>query len=143
MAIRRPSIYSPQWLYQDFSYLTDGDDQYRFIQVKWDGKDFKRLSETFDFSNPPFVGTEQRGGPIVAQLDYKLTNKIVTVEDWQVNWRDEWPLRLAVNYLVNCLYPMKGGYVVRAPKEAYAFWVSEQFIPLTNDDSDPYVYQIQ
>jgi hypothetical protein len=121
--------------------------------VKWDGEVVTRVSQSFDYSDPPYVGPEQRGGSIVAQLDYTLSdNKIITITDWFVNFRDEWPLRLGVNYLTQCLYPAQKNYVTRvagdevynqageaiqiANRDPYAFWVSEQFFPLTNSPND-------
>jgi hypothetical protein len=140
MAIRRPSINAIGWLYQDFLYTTDGVEQQRYIQVKYDGDPYTVNSETFDYSNPPYSNADQRGGNIVAQLDYSVVGKSVTIEDWDCNWRDEWPLRLAVNYVRQCLYPNSKGFVVRVIKdEAYAFWASEQFFPLTNTPGD-YLY---
>ena len=155
MAIRRPGINSPTWLFQDFLYVEEGEKQYRYVQVKWDGEIFERVSQSYDFSDPPYVGPEQRGGSIVAQLDYTLEGKLVTITDWEVNWRDEWPLRLAVNYLSQCLYAPYAGYVLRVSqnevynqngdaisvptKDAYAFWVSERFNPITNIPGD-YLY---
>jgi hypothetical protein len=158
MAIRRPSINSPTWLFQDFLYQESellGGPELRYLQVKWDGEVYTRVSQSFDYSNPPYVGPEQRGGDIVAQVDYTIQGKIITINDWEVNWRDEWPLRLAVNYLVQCLYPAERGYVTRvaggevynqagepiavAGRDPIAFWVSEQFFPVTNLPND-YLY---
>ena len=132
MAIRRPSINSPTWIYQDRLYLKDGNVEYRYVLVKWDGVVYERESQTFDYSNPPFVGDEQRGGSIVGRIDYVVEGSLVTIESWEVNWRDEWPLRLAVNYIAQCLYPFKKGFTTRVTKEAYAFWASEQFSPINN-----------
>ena len=157
MAIRRPAIASPEWLFQDFLYQASteiGGSDLRYVQVKWDGSVYTRVSQSFDYSDPPFVGPEQRGGSIVAQLDYEInvSTKLVTIYNWSVAWRDEWPLRLAVNYLTQCLYPGVKGYVIRVaadqvynqagepidqPNNApYAFWASEQFFPLTNRPDD-------
>lgn len=132
MAIRRPNIASPTWVYQDNLYLQDGNIQYRYVLVKWDGVVYERESQTFDYSNPPYTGNEQRGGSIVARIDYSVEGSLVTIESWEVNWRDEWPLRLAVNYIAQCLYSPKKGFVTRVTKEAYAFWASEQFVPINN-----------
>jgi hypothetical protein len=159
MAIRRPSIASPEWLFQDFLYQAPellGGPELRYVQVKWDGEPYTRVSQSFDYSDPPYVGSEQRGGDIVAQVDYTAQGKIITINDWSVNFRDEWPLRLAVNYLIQCLYPVERGFVLRvAGDQVYnqageaidqpnrnpnAFWVSEQFFPLTNRPDD-YLYR--
>lgn len=156
MAIRRPSINGPEWLFQDFPYAEDGDRRLRYLQVKYDGEIFTRVSQTFDYSDPPYVGNSQKGGNIVAQIDYTVQGKIVTINDWMVNWRDEWPLRLAVNYISQCLYPPSENFVLRvageevysqlgepiyrANKSPYAFWVSERFSPLVNHP-DEYLYR--
>ena len=133
MAIRRPSLYSPSWLYQDFLYAENPPEQLRYLQVKWDRTPFERVSHSFDYSDPPYSDGDQRGGPIVAQIDYTLNGKVITIDSWETNWRDEWPLRAAVNYLTNCMYPAVRGYVVQVPDEAHAFWVSEGFVPITNE----------
>ena len=139
MAIRRPGINNLGWLYQDFLYAKDGVEQLRCVQIKYDGEPYTRISQTFDYSNPPYSDSEQRGGSIVAQIDYTLVGLTVTIDSWDVNWRDEWPLRLASNYIRQCLYPASKGFLVRVNKDAYAFWVSEQFLPLTNLPDD-YLY---
>ena len=139
MALRKPGIGNPNWLFQDFLYFEDGAEQQRYVQVKYDGEPYTVISETFDYSNPPYSNAEQRGGDIVAQLDYSVIGKSVTIESWDTEWRDEWPLRLAVNYIRQCLYPTSKGYVIRVNKDAYAFWVSEQFKPVTNLPDD-YLY---
>ena len=152
MAIRRPSISSPDWLFQDFLYQSIPGSEERYLQIKWDGDIYTYVSQSFDYSDPPFTGSEQRGGSIVGQIDYTVSDKFITVTDWWVNWRDEWPLRLGSNYLIQCLYPAKDGFVVRvrgdevykqsgepvsvADKDAYAFWVSEQYFPVTNRPND-------
>lgn len=154
MAIRRPSISSPDWLFQDFLYQEAsglGGSELRYIQIKWDGEPYTRVSQSFDYSNPPYVGPEQRGGSIVGQIDYEInpSTRLITIYSWAVNWRDEWPLRLGVNYLDQCLYPPSDGYTIRvAGNEVYnqaadaiddpnnfpyAFWVSERYNPLTNE----------
>lgn len=152
MAIRRPSISSPEWLFQDFLYQSIPGSVERYLQVKWDGTPYTRVSQTFDYSDPPFVGPEQRGGHIVSQIDYTVNNTLVTINSWSVNWKDEWPLRLGINYLTQCLYPRVNGFAVRVQgqevynqngepiltpnKNPQAFWVSEQYFPITNTPDD-------
>jgi len=136
MAIRRPSISSPDWLFQDFLYHEEDGIQYRHIQVKWDGEVYERVSPSFDYSNPPYSNSEQRGGNIVCQVDYTVAGKVVTILEWFVNWRDEWPLRQASIHLTNCLYSVGKGYVHQVAKDPYAFWVSEGFVPVTNEPND-------
>jgi hypothetical protein len=154
MAIRRPSISSPDWLFQDFLYqpaANPGGVELRYLQIKWDGEEYSYESESFDYSNPPYISAEQHGGSIVGQINYdiNLSTKLVTVYSWSVNWRDEWPLRLALNYLSQCLYDFQSGYTVRVVGDEvytslgevlekpghfpYAFWISEQYNPLSNE----------
>jgi hypothetical protein len=133
MAIRRPGISSPTWLFQDFLYYEDSPEELRYLVVKWDGEPFERVSETFDYSNPPYSDEDQKGGSIVARIDYTLEGYLITIDSWETNWRDEWPLRLAANYLQNCKYRSEQGYVIQVPKDAYSFWVSEYFRPYSND----------
>lgn len=137
MAIRRPSIYSPTWVFQDFLYLPaemPGGEELRYLLVKWDGAVYARQSQTYDYSNPPYSGPEQRGGNIVARVDYTVQDKLITIDSWDVDWRDEWPLRLAVNYIANCLYNPGRDFVVRVKKTIIdeAFWQSEDFSPTDN-----------
>jgi len=157
MAIRRPSISSPDWLFQDFLYQEAsglGGTELRYLQIKWDGEPYTRVSQSYDYSDPPYKGAEQRGGSIVGQIDYDVnaSTRLVTIYSWAVNFRDEWPLRLGVNYLSQCLFPASGGYTIRvAGNEAYtpaaqaieqpnnfpyAFWVSEDYDPITNRPDD-------
>ena len=157
MAIRRPSLSSPEWLFQDFLYQEAtglGGSELRYLQIKWDGTPYTRVSQSYDYSDPPYVGPEQRGGSIVGQIDYdvNVSTRLVTIYAWSVNWRDEWPLRLGVNYLSQCLFPSTDGYTIRvAGNEVYtpaaqavedpnnfpyAFWVSERYNPLTNKPND-------
>lgn len=156
MAIRRPSIASPEWLFQDFLYQATPEGEERYVQVKWDGEIYDRVSKSFDYSDPPYAGSQQRGGDIVAQLDYSVTPGVVTITSWWVNWRDEYPLRLASNYLTQCLYHDRTSHIIRvvgdevyrqdgtsvpaANKRPYAFWVSEQFMPASNE---PYDYLLR
>jgi GH18 family chitinase len=157
MAIRRPSISSPDWLFQDFLYQAadaPGGSELRYVQIKWDGQPYTRVSQSFDYSDPPYVGSEQRGGSIVGQIDYEInpSTRLITIYSWEVNWRDEWPLRLGVNYLTQCLYPGSTGYTIRVAGNQvytsagqaledpsnfpYAFWVSERYNPVTNNPDD-------
>lgn len=93
------------------------------------------------FFNTTGVGpTDPRGGQIVATLGYSKVGKLITITDWEVNWRDEWPLRLATNYLVNCLYTPHSLYSYRVSKDPYPFWVSEFFNPISNSPAD-YLYR--
>ena len=157
MAIRRPSLSSPDWLFQDFLYQEAsglGGSELRYLQIKWDGTPYTRVSQSYDYSDPPYVGPEQRGGSIVGQIDYdvNVSTRLVTIYAWSVNFRDEWPLRLGANYLNQCLYPASKGYTIRVAgnqvynqagdpveqpnKDPYAFWVSERYNPLTNSPDD-------
>jgi hypothetical protein len=136
MAIRRPGINTSEFFYQDFLDDENIGAEYRHLDVKYaSGEPFKVISQTFDYSNPPYTNSEQRGGDIVSTIYYvKLSTNpgTIIIEDWFINWRDEWPLRLAANYLSNCLYTPAKNYTIYVRKDPYAFWVSEQFVPLDN-----------
>lgn len=132
MAIRRPSVYrQSDWVFQDFFFYREGAEELRYAVVKFDGEVAELYKETFDYSSPTLSG-----GPIVARIDYTLVGQAVTINSWELNWRDEWPLRLLVQWLIHCIYRQSLGYTVAVDKEAYAFWVSEMFTPLTNSPSD-------
>lgn len=133
MAIRRPSVYDQSKLiFQDFLELeVNENEQIRSLLIKYDGEGFTLVKQTFDYNPPEF-----KGGPIIGRIDYTLTGNLVTIDSWEANWRDEWPLRLGVQYLVNCLYKQEFGYIVRVLKDPYPFWVSEYFFPVSNDTND-------
>jgi hypothetical protein len=138
MAIRRPSIYRQNlFVFHDFLYYEDGPEQGRYIVGKYDGEPYGLLGETFDFPSPSI-----KGGAVVSRIDYTLVGNLITVEHWEINWRDEWPLRLAAQTLANCIYPESKGFHIRVNKEAYPFWVSENFFPVSNV-SDDYLIQRQ
>jgi len=132
MAIRRPSVYrQSDWVFQDFPFYEEATEEMRYAVAKFDGEVAELYKETFDYSSPALSG-----GPIVARIDYTLVGQAVTINSWELNWRDEWPLRLLVQWLIHCVYRQSLGYTVAVDKEAYAFWVSEMFTPLTNSPSD-------
>lgn len=136
MAIRRPLVYtSNQFVFQDFFYCEDETSQSRYLVAKYDTVVYDTVDQTFDYPSPSF-----RGGSVVARVDYTIEGKLITIDHWEVFWRDEWPLRLTIEYLVNCLYNVGRGYTIRVHKDAYPFWASEWFIPLTNDPDDYLVY---
>ena len=142
MALRQPSVYRENlFVFQDLLYYEGEDgEELRYILAKYDGEPYEKVAQTFDYPSPTL-----KGGSIISRLDYTITGKLIVVDHWEVNWRDEWPLRLSVQFLVNCLYPSKEGYVVSVNKESLPLWVSENFFPLTNDPNDylaqaPYGY---
>lgn len=116
-------------------YLENPPEEHRYILAKYDGERYELVGQTFDYPSPDF-----KGGSIVARADYTIEGKLITIDHWEVFWRDEWPLRLAIQFLVNCLYPSSLGYAVRVKKEAYAFWASEWFVPVSNDPDDYLIY---
>jgi len=148
MAIRRPSISSPRWVFQDSLYAAEPGKESRFLQIKRKPEPYIPPPEGPDFS-PPVCS---QWGEVVGQIDYDLVGKVVTITDWEVNWRDEFPVRLGINYLVNCLYRSSLGYTLRvvgdevytsagssipvAGRDPIAFWVSENFFPLSNKPDD-------
>jgi len=120
-----------EFSFQDFPYIEGEGTSYRYVQVKYDGLPFTSLGETFDSSYP-----QMKGGHVIARIDYSVTGSLVVIDHWEVNWRDEWPLRLASQYLRNCLYTLSGGFSVKVNKDVYPFWVSENFFPQTNEPYD-------
>lgn len=132
MAIRRPSVYRQGvFIFQDFPYFQDGASQLRYVLGKYDGEPYESVAQTFDNPAPGL-----RGGSIVSRIDYTVTGKLLTIDSWEVNWRDEWPLRLAFQFLTNCLYSSAQGYSARVQKDVYPFWVSENLFPVSNDQND-------
>lgn len=132
MAIRRPTIFNKNdFVFQDFLYAEEPPIEYRYILAKYDGMRYELVSQTFDYPSP-----DLKGGSVVARVDYTLAGKLVTIDHWEVFWRDEWPLRQTVQFLTSCLYSSWLGYTVRVSKEAEAFWVSEKFTPITNYPDD-------
>lgn len=132
MAIRRPTVYSKnEFIFQDFFYAEDPPEEYRYILAKYDGRQYELVGETFDYPSP-----DLKGGSIVARIDYTVVGKLVTIDHWEVFWRDEWPLRLSAQFLTNCLYSDWSGYSIRVNKDAEAFWVSEWFKPFSNQPND-------
>lgn len=137
MALRRPSIYRQDlFAFQDFLFYEDGLEQARYIVGKFDGEPYHLLQETFDYPVPNF-----KGGDIISRVDYTLVGNLITIEHWEINWRDEWPLRLTAQILSNCLYPRKKGFLTRVSKEAYSFWVSEGFCPTSNAPDDYLIHR--
>lgn len=132
MALRRPSVYKQNgFVFQDFFFFEGDTEELRYIVAKWDGETFEAVGQTFDYPSP-----DLKGGSVVARIDYTVEGKLVTIDSWEINWRDEWPLRLAAQFLTNCLYSQWQGYTVRVREEARPFWVSEWFTSITNDPSD-------
>ena len=107
-----------------------GVEQLRYLLVKFDGESFNKVQETVDY------GDTLKGGSIVARLDYSVIEKLVTIEHWEVFWRDEWPLRLAAQFLTNCMYPSRNGYIIRVDSNTFPFWVSEKFVPISSSPSE-------
>lgn len=138
MALRKPSVYKQNgFVFQDFPYFQEGNEELRYILAKWDGYTYETVGQTFDYPSP-----DLKGGSIVARIDYTVEGKLVTIDHWEINWRDEWPLRLAFQFLANCLYSRWQGYTIRVQEEARAFWVSEWFTSITNDP-DSYLIKLE
>ncbi len=149
-AVYDPDHYYPMYTYvEDFPLVTEGflagfyskqaDDavptQFRSLKIKL-------------FDEPPGNKRELFNNE-VASIEYEVQNapgaglgrgKIITIVAWQnYNWRDEWPIRLGLNYLTNCLYRPGYGVVFRVVKDPIAFWQSERFLPI--DHQAPYLHR--
>lgn len=132
MGIRKPSTYRDNiFVFQDFLFQEYEEISLRYAVAKYDGEPFDYVASTFDTTDPQFSG-----GSVVARLDYTVSGDIIILDHWEVNWRDEWPLRLTVQFLSNCVYPQSRGYQIRVNKEVYPFWVSEGFLPISNSPTD-------
>jgi hypothetical protein len=148
-AVYDPDEYYPMYTYvEDFPLVTQGflsgfyskeadtavPTQFRSLKIKL-------------FDEPPETKQELFNND-VASIDYEVeivgkglgSGKLVTIVGWQHTWRDEWPIRLGLNYLTNCLFrpSFNGGTVFRVLKDPIAFWQSERFVPLGGHD-DPYI----
>ena len=168
MAIRKPSRYTQQWYYEDvLEYevtefpsgfaVYDPDEYYPMYTYV---EDFPLVSEGFlagfyskgaddavptqfrslkikYFNEPPETKRDLFNNE-VASIEYEVQDKLITIVGWQHTWRDEWPIRLGLNYLTNCLYRPGRGFVFRVIKDPIAFWQSERFLPL-GGHYDPYV----
>lgn len=131
MATRKPSLYgNNQWVFQDFPYYQNGSEELRYVVAKFGNEPFEKVAETFDYANPYYAGD------IVARIDYTLVGSLITIDDWQNQWRDEFPLRALSNYLTNCVYSPSRGYKFRVDRRALPFWVSERFEPTGNQPGD-------
>ena len=168
MAIRKPSRYTQQWYYEDvLEYevtefpsgfaVYDPDAYYPMYTYV---EDFPLVSEGFlagfyskgaddavptqfrslkikYFNEPPETKRDLFNNE-VASIEYEVQDTLITIVGWQHTWRDEWPIRLGLNYLTNCLYRPGRGFVFRVIKDPIAFWQSERFLPL-GGHYDPYV----
>jgi len=147
-AVYDPDAYYPAYTYvEDFPLVTQGildgfyskqaDDaiptQFRSLKIKL-------------FDEPPENRRELFGNE-VASIEYEVQDgpggglgrgKLITIVGWQHTWRDEWPIRLGLNYLTNCLYRPGQQTVFRVLKDPIAFWQSERFLPL-GGHLDPYL----
>jgi hypothetical protein len=139
-AVYDPDHYYPMYTYvEDFPLVTQGvlegfyskqaDDvtpiQFRSLKIKLFDEPPQRKSELFNNE--------------VASIEYEVQGKLITIVAWQnYNWQDEWPIRLGLNYLTNCLYRPGNGTVFRVVKDPIAFWQSERFLPL-GGHNDPYL----
>jgi hypothetical protein len=149
-AVYDPDHYYPMYTYvEDFPLITEG-----FLQGFYSkGPDtavptqFRSLKVKF-FDEPPETKRELFNNE-VASIEYEVQlmpgvglgrPKLVTIVGWQHTWRDEWPIRLGMSYLTNCLFrPGTGaGTVFRVIKDPIAFWQSERFLPVGGHD-DPYL----
>jgi hypothetical protein len=149
-AVYDPDEYYPAYTYvEDFPLVTEGilagfyskpadtaiPTQFRSLKIK--------------FFNEPPESKQELFNNETASIEYEVQSmpggllgapKLVTIVGWQHTWRDEWPIRLGLSYLTNCLFrPGVGaGTVFRVMKDPIAFWQSERFLPL-GGHYDPYL----
>ena len=123
MAIRKPGRHSGEWFFEDvleYEVTEPGSTtptQFWSLKIKYFEEPPTQQSETFNNE--------------VASIEYEVQGKLITIVDWNnYNWRDEWPIRLGVNYLCNCLYRPGHQFLFRTVKDPIAFWQSERFLPI-------------
>jgi hypothetical protein len=139
-AVYDPDAYIPAYTYvHDFPLVTQGI----LAGFYTKGADtavptlFKSLKIKY-FDEPPERKSELFNNE-VASIEYEVQDKIITIVAWNnYGWQDEWPIRLGLNYLTNCLYRPGYGYIFRVVKDPIAFWQSERFLPL-GGHYDPYL----
>ena len=138
-AVYDPDAYYPMYTYvEDFPLITEGF-LTGFYSKQADTAvptEFRSLKIKL-FDEPPQNKTELFGNE-VASIEYEVQDKLITIVAWQHSWRDEWPIRLGLNYLTNCLFRPGQGFVFRVIKDPIAFWQSERFLPI-GGHSDPYL----
>lgn len=138
-AVYDPDEYYPAYTYvEDFPLVTEGilagfyskpadtavPTQFRSLKIK--------------FFNEPVSNKRELFNNEVGSIEYEVQDRLVTIVAWQHTWRDEWPIRLGLSYLTNCLYRPGRGIVFRVIKDPIAFWQSERFLPL-GGHYDPYL----
>jgi len=146
-AVYDPDEYYPAYTYvEDFPLVTEGilagfyskppdtavPTQFRSLKIK--------------FFNEPVSNKRELFNNEVGSIEYEVetiggglgSGELVTITGWQHTWRDEWPIRLGLSYLTNCLYRPGRGIVFRVIKDPIAFWQSERFLPL-GGHYDPYL----
>jgi hypothetical protein len=138
-AVYDPDAYYPMYTYvEDFPLVTEGF-LTGFYSKQADTAvptEFRSLKIKL-FDEPPQNKTELFGNE-VASIEYEVQDKLITIVAWQHIWRDEWPIRLGLNYLTNCLFRPGRGFVFRVIKDPIAFWQSERFLPI-GGHNDPYL----
>jgi hypothetical protein len=131
-AVYNPDEYYPAYTYvHDFPLVTQGLLAGFYTKLPSDSipVQFKSLKIKF-FDEPPETKRDLFNNE-VASIEYEVQDKIITIIAWNnYGWQDEWPIRLGLNYLTNCLYRPGQGYIFRVVKDPIAFWQSERFLPL-------------
>lgn len=69
---------------------------------------------------------------LVARVDFTVSGKTIEVYNWELNWRDIYPLEAIASQIQNCLYP-DHSYVVTIEGPNLEFWLTQGFKYLTPD----------
>jgi hypothetical protein len=139
-AVYDPDAYYPAYTYViDFPLVTQGILEGFYSKVSDTGVPTLFKSLKIKYTEEPIQNKSELFNNEVAAIHYEVQDKIITIVAWDnYNWRDEWPIRLGLNYLTNCLYRPGYGYIFRVVKDPIAFWQSERFLPL-GGHYDPYL----
>ena len=69
-------------------------------------------------------------GRMVARVDFTVSGKTIEVYNWELNWRDIYPLEAIASHIQNCLFP-DYSYVVTIEGPNPEFWLTQGFQYLT------------
>ena len=67
---------------------------------------------------------------LAARVDFTVSGKTIEVYNWELNWRDTYPLEAIASRIQNCLYP-DHSYVVTIEGPNLEFWLTQGFQYLT------------
>lgn len=69
---------------------------------------------------------------MAARVDFIVTGDTIEIYNWELNWRDIYPLEAIASHIQKCLYP-NYSYVVTVEGPNLEFWLTQGFQYLTSD----------